>query len=213
MDSGTNNGVSRCGPRRLANSICTPPATGAMRKRKGADDACCAQDSGRIMQNSAAPLCAAKCSRRSAAWRMWLCQHSKAPQLSARNICSAAHRVSASRPGAIHSSCDGASPSAANPSACGGCGGCSRTMRRCFKLRSAGCSKRNSPMPSCCSKSSIRLPIGQPPPGNSADSSAWPVSMQRVAPRASCDARQSDGCIVSGEWASAVCIKSCQCTV
>jgi hypothetical protein len=33
----------------------------------------------------------------------------------------------------------------------------------------------------------------QPPPGNSADKAGYPVSTTRVRPRASCEARQSDG--------------------
>ncbi len=97
-----------------------------------------------------------------------------------------------------HNNCDGSRPSAASASACGGWGGCSSTMRRDAQAASAGRSRRISPMPGCCSSRSIRVPPGQPPPGNWPDKVAWPVSMQRVSACASCDARHSDGCNASG---------------
>ncbi|MNT03696.1 hypothetical protein D3C72_1382430 [compost metagenome] len=98
-----------------------------------------------------------------------------------------------------HSSCDGANPCAARASACGGWGGCNSTMGKPGSCASAGASSRNSPLPGCCTSRSMRLPLGQPPPGSCADRAAKPVSRQRVAPCPSCDARHKDGCKASGE--------------
>lgn len=193
-----NNGISCCGPRRFNKLIRRPPAAGLACRRNGAGDASGAQACERSIKNKVLLPCAARCSRRNAALRVCSCQHNSTPQLSARNICSAAHNVSALRAVRIQSSCEGGSPIALRASACGMYGGCSRTMRRCFNCCRAGASRRNSPMPCCCSSSSLRLPSGQPRPGSSADSAAWPVSMHCAAPRASCEARHSEGWIVSG---------------
>ena len=190
--------MSRCGPRRLTKPMLTPPAAGRRLRRKGAGDASCALDKGRNMKNSVSPHCAARCSRRRLSLRAWFCHNNKAPQLPLRKTCSAAHKVSALRVLRIQTSWDGGKPSAASASACGAWGGCSSTMRREAAAASAGRSRRSSPMPVCWSSRSIRVPVGQPPPGSWLDRVGWPVSTQRALEWASCDARQSEGWRLSG---------------
>lgn len=195
---GRNSGASRCGPRRLTKSTCMPPAAGRSPRRRGAGEASWAAASGRSMKNRVSPLCAARCRRRRLSPRAWLAQNSSAPQLPLRSTCSAAHSASALRLVRSHSSREGGRPSAASARAWGGWGGCSRTMRRSAQACRAGRSRRISPMPGCCCSSSTRVPTGQPPPGNWEESAACPVSTQRVPERASCEARQSEGCKASG---------------
>lgn len=175
-----------------------PPAAGRRLRRSGAGEASCPAARGRSMKNRVSPLCAARFSRRSASPRAWLCQNSSAPQLPLRNTCSAAHSASALRPLRTHSSCDGLMPRAASASAWGGCGGCSSTMRRLATVCKDGRNRRSSPMPDCWSNNSLRVPVGQPPPGNCADKVGCPVSTQRALECASWEASHKEGCKASG---------------
>ncbi len=56
----------------------------------------------------------------------------------------------------------------------------------------------NSDEPGCCTRSSIKLPVGHPPSGSCLDNALCPVSTQWPENRASCDARHSAGCSCSG---------------
>lgn len=176
----------------------SPPAAGRKLRRRGDGDASCALAKGRNMKNSVSPHWAARCRRRRLSLRAWFCHNNSAPQLPLRNTCSAAHRVSALRVLRTQTSWDGGKPSAASASACGAWGGCNNTMRREATAASAGRSRRNSPMPACCNSRSIKVPVGQPLPGSWLDRPGWPVSMQRALEWASWEARQSDGCRLSG---------------
>lgn len=155
--------MSRCGPRRLTNSILMPPGAGRSASRSGAGEESWAAAIGRSRKNSVSPHWAARCRRRSDSARMCCCHNSTAPQLPLRRICSAAHRLSAALPVLrIHSSCCGGK---SRPSACGAYGGCSKAAGR-VRLARVAFNKRNSPMPGCWSSNSVRTPVGQPPPGN-----------------------------------------------
>src|SRR5690606_41546336 len=54
-------------------------------------------------------------------------------------------------------------------------------------------------MPGCGASNSTSAPGGQPPPGSSADSAAWPVGTPRPALRANCVARERAGWMCSGD--------------
>lgn len=84
-----------------------------------------------------------------------------------------------------------ASPAAAQAGACGNQGGATRASQppAADSWAKAGSSRLISPTLPRSTRISVKIPRGQPPPGNSASSSAWPLGMAvsgrvaRVSPR------------------------------
>ena len=111
-------------------------------------------------------------------------------------------------PGWITSRRSGATPAAAQAGACGSQGGATKARRPPSpdSRASAGSSRLISPMPLRSTRISVRFPRGQPPPGSSASSSAWPLAMvpsgkpgkaspRQMSPRARTAAKfTGDGC-------------------
>ena len=108
------------------------------------------------------------------------------------------------RPARTITSRSSATPAAAQAGACGSQGGATSASQpphadNCAK---AGSNKAISPRPLRSTRISVRLPRGQPPPGNSASSTAWPLGMlasgrlasaspRQMSPRASTAARST----------------------
>ena len=86
-----------------------------------------------------------------------------------------------------------ATPAAAQAGACGNHGGATRASQPPSddNRASAGNSKLISPTLPRSTRISVRLPRGQPPPGNSASSSAWPLGMALSGSEASVSPRQT----------------------
>jgi len=172
-------------------STVKPSRSGLSASLKTAGEASCADASGRTMKNNVSEACAARCSRRSDEVWTYCAQNSRAPQLPARRICSAAHNASAVFEARICINCSGERPMYSRPSPFGTCGGCTIATGRLPSSLSAGRSSRISPTPACCTSRSTSAPTGHPPPGSSADNAGYPVSTTRPRPRASWDARHS----------------------
>ena len=191
-------GWSQSGPWRLATEISSPCPDGRRCRRSGAALGCCSVAAGRIRKNSAAPLRAARCSRRNAVEGARAIQHRSIAWSSCRRTCSAAHRASLAERGAIQSSLRQSRRQLMQQWIQGSPGGCTSMMRRCGRLAKAGRSRLISPMPGWSQASSVRVPSGQPRPGNSWSSPEKPV--ETVAWRGACRlaARQSAGCMHSG---------------
>ena len=157
------------------------------------------------MKKSASPDWAARCSRLSSGTRIGSAQRISAAQQLWRSTCSAAHQVSRSRPVSMHSRRWAGRFQPDQHSALGLKGGCSSTTGRSgLALARAGCSRRISPMPCARTSSSVRAPMGQPAPGNSASSMAWPVETVGPVRAPSWVPRQSAGWISWGEIAMGI---------
>ena len=154
------------------------------------------------MKKSVSPDWAARCSRRNSGTRIGSPHKISAAQQLWRNTCSAAHQVSRSRPVSMHSRRWGGKFQDDQHRALGLKGGCSSTTGRSgLALARAGCSRRTSPMPCARTSSSVRAPIGQPAPGNSALSVAWPVEIVGPVRALNWVPRQSAGWMSWGEIA------------
>jgi len=86
-----------------------------------------------------------------------------------------------------------ATPAAAQAGACGNHGGATRASQppSADNRASAGSSRLISPTLPRSTRISVKLPRGQPPPGNSASSSAWPLGMALSGSEASVSPRQT----------------------
>jgi len=165
-------------PRRLAiRTSSSQPAPRATATRSGADDASRKAVTGRNRNTGASQPCACTWSRRICSGRACGSQERMAPAGSALITCSVAHRRSAGVAASIQTTWSAESPSWQSPPTCGSLGGAIR-YRRPRSLVSdgmAGPSRRHSQMAVCAVRSSVRLRVGQPPPGNWASSAEKPV--------------------------------------
>lgn len=86
-----------------------------------------------------------------------------------------------------------AMPAAAQAGACGSHGGATRASQppACDSLERAGSNRLISPTPLRPTSNSVSVPRGQPPPGNSASSSGWPLGIAASAREASVSPRQT----------------------
>ena len=110
----------------------------------------------------------------------------------------------ARRPARTITSRSSATPAAAQAGACGSQGGATSASQppAADNCARAGNNKAISPRPLRSTRNSVRFPRGQPPPGNSASSAAWPLGMlasgrlasaspRQISPRASTAARST----------------------
>lgn len=100
-----------------------------------------------------------------------------APAGSALMTCSVAHRRSAGVAASIQTTWSALSPNWERPPTCGSLGGAIKYRRPCSRVNAgmAGPSSRHSQTAACAVSSSVKLRVGQPPPGSSASSVANPV--------------------------------------
>jgi len=110
----------------------------------------------------------------------------------------------ACRPARTITSRSSATPAAAQAGACGSQGGATSASQppAADNCARAGSNKAISPRPLRSTRISVKFPRGQPPPGNSASSAAWPLGMlasgrlasvspRQMSPRASTAARST----------------------
>ena len=112
-------------------------------------------------------------------------QASTAATSAQRSACSLAHSCAAGVPARTHSSARVASQPAASAGKKGSCGGfTSATAPPCARwcATRAGSSSDHRGAVGWASSSSISAPSGQPPPGSSASSAAWPLATTATAP-------------------------------
>lgn len=171
-------------PRRLAirTSSCQP-APRAMQRRSGADDASRSAVTGRSRNTGASQPWACTCSRRICSGLAWGSQETMAPAGSALISCSVAQRRSAELAASIQTTWSTERPSWHNPPTCGSLGGATRYRRPRSRVNAgmAGPSRRHSQTAACAVRSSVRLRLGQPPPGNWASRAAKPVGTVAAA--------------------------------
>lgn len=100
-----------------------------------------------------------------------------APAGSALMSCSVAQRRSAGVAASIQTTWSADRPSWQSPPTCGSFGGAIkyRRPRSLVNAGMAGPSSRHSQTAACAVSSSVKLRVGQPPPGNSASNAAKPV--------------------------------------
>ncbi len=183
-------------PRRLR--ICTdkapaPAACGALNiTRSGAGDGVCAVAVDRNKQAKTARPSAASCKRRKARASRLACGQARMPANPPLASNCSTHQA-ACRPARTMTSRSSASPAAAQAGACGKQGGATSASRPpSFDNRaSAGSSRLISPRPLRSTRISVRFPRGQPPPGSSASSSAWPLGIADSGRLASASPRQT----------------------
>lgn len=123
-----------------------------------------------------------------------------APAGSALMTCSVAHRRSAGVAASIQTTWSAESPSWQSPPTWGSFGGAIK-YRRPFSLVNAGMagpSSRHSQTAACAVSSSVKLRVGQPPPGNSASSAAKPVGTVMESRPPSSVPRQSASATCAG---------------
>jgi hypothetical protein len=123
------------------------------------------------------------CRRRICSGRAWGSQASTRAAAWARSSCSVHQSRSAVVCACTQTRAEAGSPHWARPGRCGTWGGPTSTMGRpsAARARATGPSRRHSSRAGWGCSSSVRAPQGQPPPGSSASSAAWPLA--RTAPR------------------------------
>ena len=179
-------------PRRLRIRTASPPSAVASATRKGAGDGISAIAAERHRPANTGRPSAATCRRRSALASMpsptQACTPAKPPQAS---NCSTLQATS--RPARTITRRSGTTPAAAQAGACGNQGGATSASQPPASDRrpSAGSNRLISPIPLRSTRNSLKQPRGQPPPGNSASSSAWPLGMAASGREASVSPRQT----------------------
>lgn len=153
-------------PRRFKIVRSIPPSAGRSARRSGAGDASCADASGFRRKHKASVSCAARFRRRTVSFRVCDCQSITTEHAPTRKACSAAHRASALRSGCTQITCEGFRPIAASARAFGTCGGWMSITGRLPAAKNTGASNLTSPEPALDTCISVRLLVGQPPPGS-----------------------------------------------
>lgn len=203
MDRTSGRAAGR--PRRLR--ICTDKApaadTGFSSTRNGAGDGMPAVAVDRHKQAKTERPSAATCKRRKARASMFASGQARTPaNPPLASNCSTDQATC--RPARTITSRSSATPAAAQAGACGSQGGATSASQppvadNCAK---AGSNKAISPRPLRSTRISVKFPRGQPLPGNSASSAAWPLGMlvsgrlasaspRQMSPRASTAARST----------------------
>jgi len=179
-------------PRRLRIRTDKPDSLLPTASRKGAGDGLSAAAVDRHKPAKTGRPSAATCKRRKALALIpdsgQASTAAKPPQL---NNCSTHQAVS--RPARTMTKRSSASPAADQAGACGNQGGATSANQppAADKPANAGKSRLISPWPLRSTRISVRFPRGQPPPGNSASSSGWPLGMVASGSVASASPRQT----------------------
>ena len=164
----------------------------ARARRKGAGEGDPPASVGRHKQVKAERPSAATCRRRRARASMLASGQAKTPAKPPQVSNCSTHQPMR-RLALMMTSRSSASPAAAQAGACGRQGGATSASQppSADRRASAGKSRLISPTPLRSTRISVRLPRGQPPPGNSASSSGWPLGIVSCASEASVSPRQT----------------------
>ena len=192
MDKSSGRETGR--PRRLMMRTESWPvsATEFSMTRSGAGDGACAAAVDRHKQAKTERLSTATCNRRKACALMpasgQASTPAKPPQASNCSIDQAAFL-----PACTMTSRSSASPAAAQAGPCGNHGGATSASQPPAddSWAKAGSSRLISPTLLRSTRISVKLPRGQPPPGNSASSSGWPLGIVLSGRQASVSPRQT----------------------
>ena len=179
-------------PRRLMMRTANRPSPASRATRSGAGDGAFAAAVDRHKQAKTRCPSAATCRRRKARASMPSPgQASTAAKPPLASSCSV-HQPT-SRPARTMTRRSSATPAAAQAGACGNQGGATSASQPPAddKAAIAGSNKLISPTPLRSTRTSVRLPRGQPPPGNSASSSVWPLGIALSGSEASASPRQT----------------------
>lgn len=192
MDKSSGRETGR--PRRLMmhTESCPVSATELSMTRSGAGDGACAAAVDRHKQAKTERPSAATCNRRKA-WALMPASGqastpAKPPQASNCSIDQAAFL-----PACTMTSRSSARPAAAQAGPCGCHGGATSASHppAADNWAKDGKSRLISPTLLRSTRISVKLPRGQPPPGNSASSSAWPLGIALSGRQASVSPRQT----------------------
>ena len=156
-------------------STLTPPNAGRRTSLSGAGEVSRCAYIGRRRKKQVSVDCATRLRRRSASARILLCHIRTAPKQPFLRICSVVHIASAAEEHFIQNSLSSASSHLLKVRPFGICGGCTRAIRWFFAIADkTGLSNCNSPIPGCCTRSSINADRGHPEFGNSLSNSVKP---------------------------------------
>lgn len=179
-------------PRRLMMRTARRPSPASSSTRSGAGDGACAAAVDRHKQAKTRCPSAATCRRRKARASISSPgQASTAAKPPLASNCST-HQPT-SRPARTMTRRSRATPAAAQAGACGNQGGATRASQPPAPEMAAraGSNRFISPRPPRSTRISVRFPRGQPPPGNSASSSAWPLGIALSGSEAGASPRQT----------------------
>ena len=187
-----NSGRAAGRPRRFRMPTERPPPLGANAMRSGAGDGLWAAAVDRHKQAKTGRLSAATCRRRRARASRSTAGQARTPAKPPLVSSCSTHQA-AWRPASTTTSRSSSTPAAAQAGACGRQGGVTSASQppACDSRASAGSSRLISPRPPRSTSNSTRFPRGQPAPGNSASSSAWPLGMVAAGRLASMSPRQT----------------------
>ena len=212
MDKSSSRVAGR--PRRLRIRKDNPDSPAASATRSGAGDGVAATASGRHRQASVGRPSAATCKRRNALALMPTSGQNSTPEKPPQASNCSQHQA-ACRPPWITTRRSSARPAAAQAGACSRHGGATRASQppSAESCARTGNNRPISPKPLRSTRISVRFPRGQPPPGNSASSSAYPlgrvlscrpasVSPRQISPLASTSESASgrDKALMTGCW-------------
>ncbi len=201
MDKSSGRAAGR--PRRLRIRKDSPDSPAASATRSGAGDGVAATASGRHKQARVGRPSAATCKRRNALASMPASGQSKTPAKPPQASNCSQHQA-ACRPAWITTSRSNAKPAAAQAGAYGRQGGATKASQppSAESCARTGNNRPISPKPLRSTRISVRFPRGQPPPGNSASSSAYPLGRALAGKWASVSPRQISPLASTSESAS-----------
>jgi len=188
--SGRESGRPRRLMMRTDNAL--PPAAAFNMTRSGAGDGTPAATVDRHKQAKTERPSAATCRRRKARALMFASGQASTPAKPPQASNCSTHQPTL-LPALTMTSRSSASPAAAQAGACGNHGGATSASQppSADKRASAGKSRLISPTLLRSTRISVKFPRGQPPPGNSASSSACPLGMALSGSEASVSPRQT----------------------
>lgn len=168
------------------------PSAASNTTRSGAGDGTPAAAVDRHKQAKTERPSAATCSRRKARALMFASGQASTPAKPPLASSCSTHQPTL-LPALTTTSLSSARPAAAQAGACGSHGGATSASQppSADKRASAGNSRLISPTLLRSTRISVRLPRGQPPPGSSASSSAWPLGIALSGSEASVSPRQT----------------------
>lgn len=192
MDKASGRETGR--PRRLMmrTDKSPSPATAFSMTRSGAGDGTPAAAVDRHKQAKTGRPSAATCSRRKARASMFASGQASTPAKPPL-VSSCSTLQPTLLPAWMTTRRSGTTPAAAQAGACGNHGGATSASQPPSAARraSAGNSRLISPTLPRSTRISVRFPRGQPPPGNLASSSGWPLGMALSGSDASVSPRQT----------------------
>lgn len=168
------------------------PSPPARATRSGAGDGVRRAAVGRHRQAKTGRPSAATCSRRSVRASMPASGQASTPAKPPLASNCSTHQPTC-RPAPTTTRRSGTTPAAAQAGACGSQGGATSASQppAADSRARAGKSRLSSPTPLRSTRISVKFPRGQPPPGSSASSSAWPLGMVAAGKLASASPRQT----------------------